>query len=100
MRLKLCGVALMAAGVAWGQAAYAADTFYAGKTITMSTYGSPGDSYDLYLRLLSRHYGRHIAGSPRFIVINQPGGGGLVAMNHAAVLAPQDGTFLTAIKAC
>ena len=76
------------------QSAGAAD-FFAGKTITMSTYGSPGDSYDLYLRLLSRHYGKHIAGNPRFIVINQPGGGGLVAMNHAAVLAPQDGTFLT-----
>src|SRR5580704_11598545 len=73
----------------------AAVDFYAGKTITMSTYGAPGDSYDLYLRLLSRHYGKHIAGNPRFIVINQPGGGGLVAMNHAAVLAPQDGTFLT-----
>ena len=33
--------------------------------------------------------------SPRFIVINPPGGGGLLAMNHAAMLAPQDGTFLT-----
>jgi hypothetical protein len=35
--------------------ALAAD-FYAGKTITMSTYGPPGDSYDLYLRLLGRHF--------------------------------------------
>ena len=68
---------------------------HAGKTITLSTYGAPGDSYDLYLRLLSRHYSKHIPGSPRFVVINQPGGGGLLAMNHAAVLAPQDGTFLT-----
>jgi tripartite-type tricarboxylate transporter receptor subunit TctC len=69
--------------------------FFAGKTITLSTYAAPGDSYDLYLRLLSRHYGNHIPGSPRFIVINQPGGGGVLAMNHAGVLAPQDGTFLT-----
>jgi tripartite-type tricarboxylate transporter receptor subunit TctC len=88
--------AIAAIGIAGAalQPAGAAD-FFAGKTITMSTYGAPGDSYDLYLRLLSRHYGKHIAGNPRFIVINQPGGGGLVAMNHAAVLAPQDGTFLT-----
>jgi tripartite-type tricarboxylate transporter receptor subunit TctC len=86
---------VLAAVIACGQHANAAEAFYAGKTITLSTYGSPGDSYDLYLRLLSRHYGRHIPGNPHFVVINQPGGGGLLAMNHAAMLAPQDGTFLT-----
>ena len=69
--------------------------FYAGKTMTLSTYGAPGDSYDLYLRLLSRHIGRHIAGNPAMLVINQTGGGGLIAINHAGMLAPQDGSFLT-----
>src|SRR3954454_2472117 len=69
--------------------------FYAGKTITISTYGAPGDSYDVYMRLLSRHYGRHIPGNPRFTPINQTGAGGLVAINHAAKVAPQDGTFIT-----
>jgi tripartite-type tricarboxylate transporter receptor subunit TctC len=43
---------------------------------------------------LSRQYARHIPGAPRLIVINQPGAGGLLAINHAAVAAPQDGTFL------
>jgi tripartite-type tricarboxylate transporter receptor subunit TctC len=95
MRAQSCRVVVLAAVLAGVAAADAAEPFYAGKTVTMSTYGSPGDSYDLYLRLLSRHYGRHIAGNPRFVVINQPGGGGLLAMNHAAMLAPQDGTFLT-----
>jgi 5-methyltetrahydropteroyltriglutamate--homocysteine methyltransferase len=76
------------------QPVLAAD-FYAGKTVTMSTYGPPGDSYDLYLRLLARHFGRHIAGNPGMIVVNQTGAGGLVAINNAGVLAPQDGTFLT-----
>jgi len=76
------------------QPAHAAD-FYAGKTITMSTYSPPGDSYDLYLRLLGRHYSRHIPGNPGIIVVNQTGAGGLVAINYAGVLAPQDGTFLT-----
>jgi tripartite-type tricarboxylate transporter receptor subunit TctC len=69
--------------------------FFAGKTITISTYGAAGDSYDAYMRLLSRHYGRHIPGNPRFTPINQTGAGGLVAMNHAGLVAPQDGTFLT-----
>jgi tripartite-type tricarboxylate transporter receptor subunit TctC len=95
MRSRICHAILLAAGIACAQAASAADPFYAGKTVTLSTYGSPGDSYDLYLRLLSRHYGRHIPGNPHLVVINQPGGGGLLAMNHAAMLAPQDGTFLT-----
>src|SRR5947208_287042 len=72
-----------------------ADDFYAGRTITISTYGAPGDSYDVYMRLLSRHYGRHIPGNPRFTAINQPGAGGLLAINHAAMVAPQDGTFLS-----
>src|SRR5436309_1294000 len=73
--------------------ARAAD-FFAGKTITISTYGAPGDSYDVYMRLLSRHYGRHIPGNPRFTPINQTGAGGLLAINHAAMVAPQDGTFI------
>src|SRR5215469_9244419 len=76
------------------QSASGAD-FYAGKTITMSTYSPPGDSYDLYLRLLSRHFARHIPGKPNIIVANQTGAGGLIAINYAGVLAPQDGTFLT-----
>jgi tripartite-type tricarboxylate transporter receptor subunit TctC len=73
----------------------AAADFYAGKTITISTYGAPGDSYDVYMRLLSRHYGRHIPGNPRFNAINQAGAGGLLAINHAGMVAPQDGTFIT-----
>jgi len=85
-------LAVLAAGLPTSAAA--AD-FYAGKTITISTYGAPGDSYDVYMRLLSRHYGRHIPGIPRFSAINQPGAGGLLAINHAARLAPQDGTFLS-----
>src|SRR5262245_7208051 len=85
-------LAVLAAGLPTSAAA--AD-FYAGKTITISTYGAPGDSYDVYMRLLSRHYGRHIPGNPRFNAINQPGAGGLLAINHAARVAPQDGTFLS-----
>jgi tripartite-type tricarboxylate transporter receptor subunit TctC len=72
-----------------------AEDFFAGKTITISTYGAPGDSYDVYMRLLSRYYGRHIPGNPRFVAVNQTGAGGLVAINHAAMTAPQDGTFIT-----
>jgi len=88
-------VAVFAAGLS--TSVTAAD-FYAGKTITISTYGTPGDSYDVYMRLLSRHYGRHIPGNPRFTAVNQPGAGGLLAINHAAMVAPQDGTFLSVVS--
>ena len=67
---------ILVLGLAGVQPASAAD-FYAGKTITMSTYGPPGDSYDLYLRLLGRHFGRHIPGNPGIVVVNQTGAGGL-----------------------
>ena len=75
-------------------AAFAAE-FYAGKTITMATPTGPGGGYDTYLRLLAAHMGRHIPGNPRFIVVNQPGAGGIRALNYAGKLAAQDGTFLT-----
>ena len=94
VRTFVTAIAALAMAGAPMRPASAAD-FFAGKTITISTYGAPGDSYDVYMRLLARHYGKHIPGNPRFTAINQTGAGGLVAMNHAAMVAPQDGTFLT-----
>jgi tripartite-type tricarboxylate transporter receptor subunit TctC len=71
--------------------------FYAGKTISLSTFTPPGGSYDTYLRLLSRHMGRYLPGEPKFVVVNQPGAGGILALNYAATSAPKDGTFLTLV---
>ena len=73
------------------------EDFYAGKTITISTHSGPGGQYDNYLRLLSRFYGKYIPGNPTIVVYNEPGAGGLLAVNHAAKNAPQDGTFLTLV---
>ena len=75
-----------------------AQDFYAGKTISMSTHSTAGAGYDTYLRLLSRHMGKYVPGRPSFVVINQPGAGGLTAVNFAARAAPQDGTFLTIVS--
>src|SRR5215468_66213 len=75
-----------------------AQDFYAGKTISLSTHSTVGAGYDTYLRLLSRHMGKYIPGRPGFVVLNQPGAGGLLAVNYAAKVAPQDGTFLTIIS--
>jgi len=75
-----------------------AQDFFAGKTISLSTHSTTGAGYDTYLRLLGRHMGKHIPGKPGFVILNQPGAGGLTAANYAARIAPQDGTFLTIVS--
>jgi tripartite-type tricarboxylate transporter receptor subunit TctC len=93
-RLRLLMIlSLMIAPLA-APAAYAADVF-AGQTISISTHASPGGGYDTYLRAFAAHFGRHIPGNPSVIVVNQPGAGGLTAINYAGRIAPHDGTFLT-----
>jgi tripartite-type tricarboxylate transporter receptor subunit TctC len=70
-------------------------TFFQGKTITISTFTPPGGSYDTYSRMLARHFAKFIPGRPTVIVVNQPGAGGLLALNYAGRVAPRDGTFMT-----
>jgi tripartite-type tricarboxylate transporter receptor subunit TctC len=89
------GLVLAMAFWLWSLAAVAAEDFFAGKTITISTFTSPGGSYDTYARLLARHIGQFIPGRPAVIVLNQPGAGGLIALNYAGKIAPRDGTFIT-----
>src|SRR5262245_55950910 len=74
-----------------------AQDFYAGKTVTISTFTAPGGAYDAYIRLLTRHMGKHIPGRPTMIAMNQPGAGGILNVNYAGKVAPQDGTFLTLV---
>jgi tripartite-type tricarboxylate transporter receptor subunit TctC len=76
----------------------AAEDFYAGKTISISTHTNPGGGYDTYLRLLARHLPRHIPGRPSIVVVNMPGAGGLLAFNQAGRVAPRDGTYLTLVS--
>jgi len=88
---------ILCAGFVTGSAAQAED-FFRGKTITMSTHTAPGGGYDMILRLLARHYARHIPGTPSVLVVNQPGAGGLLSLNYAARLAPQNGTWLALVS--
>jgi tripartite-type tricarboxylate transporter receptor subunit TctC len=68
--------------------------FFKGKTITVLIGTSAGGDYDLRARLLARHLGRHIPGEPQLVPRNMPGGGGIVATNYIANVAPRDGTSL------
>src|SRR5688500_11511960 len=84
---------------ACGQGGSSGDTvsaseFYRGKTLSIVVGSGAGGGFDTTARLVSRHIGRHIPGNPTVIVVNMPGGGGLVAANHVFSAAPKDGTVI------
>jgi tripartite-type tricarboxylate transporter receptor subunit TctC len=56
-------------------------------------YG-PGGGYDVYARLLARHMGKHVPGTPSFVVQNMPGAASLIAANFIYARAPRDGTVI------
>ena len=68
--------------------------FYRGKTISIIVGSGAGGGFDTTARLVARHIQRHIPGGPTIIVVNMPGGGGLVAANHVFSAAPKDGTTI------
>jgi tripartite-type tricarboxylate transporter receptor subunit TctC len=72
--------------------------FYAGKQIQFIIRTGPGGGYDEYSRLLASHIGQHIPGDPTVLPVNMPGGGGIVAANYVAKVAPRDGTILTMVS--
>jgi tripartite-type tricarboxylate transporter receptor subunit TctC len=71
--------------------------FYRGKQIKLYIRAAPGGNYDVYSRLIGRHIVRFLPGNPGVLPVNMPGGGGLVALNYVANVAPRDGTVLTMI---
>jgi tripartite-type tricarboxylate transporter receptor subunit TctC len=69
-----------------------AQEFYRGKTINLYIGFSAGGGYDTYGRLLARHIGKHIPGTPNVVPLNMPGGGGMKLSLFLANVAPKDGT--------
>jgi len=72
--------------------------FYKSKTITILTGSSPGGGYDNDARIVARHIGRHIPGTPTVIVQNMPGARGLTAANYLFNVARRDGTFMGLVE--
>jgi tripartite-type tricarboxylate transporter receptor subunit TctC len=73
------------------------EDFYRGKQIKIYVRAAAGGNYDVYSRLLGRHMVRFLPGNPTVVTVNMPGGGGIVALNYVANVAPKDGTVLTMI---
>jgi tripartite-type tricarboxylate transporter receptor subunit TctC len=86
--------AVLLVGSAIPLAAQSAADFYSGKTINMIVGFSPGGGYDLYMRTLARHIGRHIPGNPKVIPQNMPGAASLRLVNYTYGIAPKDGTVI------
>jgi tripartite-type tricarboxylate transporter receptor subunit TctC len=71
--------------------------FYAGKTLQIIVGYPSGSAYDIYARLVARHFGRHVPGSPNVVVSNQPGASSLIAANALANSSVRDGTVIAAL---
>src|SRR4029079_7749605 len=75
--------------------AQASDDFYAGKTVRLILGTTTAGDYGLYAQLMAQHIRRFVPGKPTVIVQSMVGGGGLLALNHVAKIAAQDGTVLS-----
>ncbi len=69
----------------------AQEPFYRGKTIRLIVGLAPGGGFDAYSRVIARHMGRHIPGTPAMVVDNMPGAASLLAANHVYKVAKPDG---------
>ena len=79
-------------------AAWAQTPLYQGKTITVIAGVSAGSAYDLYARLMAQFMGKHIAGSPSFIVQNMTGAGSIIGANYVYNISKPDGLTIGAIQ--
>jgi tripartite-type tricarboxylate transporter receptor subunit TctC len=68
--------------------------FYRGKTIELDVGTGVGGGYDANARLVARHLGRFIPGSPAIVVNNMPGGGGIRAANILYNRSSRDGLVI------
>ena len=85
--------------LAAGPEARAQSPFYAGKTVTIVVGASAGGGYDIYARAIAPFLGQHLAGNPKVVVQNMPGGGGLTSVKYLDANAPKDGTVITLFNA-
>jgi len=68
---------------------------FVGKSVTMTIGNAGGGGTDLYGRLVGRHLMVQLPGQPSLIVLNQPGAGGVIALNSWTIRAPNDGLAIT-----
>jgi len=98
---KLRRIAVLSLAAGWvvsassGQAQETEKAFYAGKTVRMIVGSGTGGGYDIFSRLIAPYLAKTLGTT--VIVENQPGAGGLSALNRLYA-APPDGLQLMLIS--
>jgi len=95
----ICGIAVGALALRPSTLAHAQSPadFYKGKNVELYIGYSVGGGYDVYARLLARHMGKHLPGSPVIVPKNMEGAGSLRLANWLYKAAPKDGTVFGTI---
>ena len=88
-------IALIFLAVLSGQPA-GAQEFYKDKTIRFIVGYSAGGSFDLYTRVIARHFSKNVPGNPTTLVENMTGASGIIAANHLYNIAKPDGLTIGA----
>ena len=78
--------ALLCATLGAARAQDAERAFFSGKTVRLVVGFGPGGGYDAYARMIAPYLSRALGGS--VVVENQPGAGGLVALNRLYTAPP------------
>jgi len=78
-------------------AAQSVEEFYKGRQIRAIVSTAAGGDYDTWIRLITRHWSKHIPGAPMFVIQNMPGAGGIIAANSFYHTAPRDGSSIAMI---
>lgn len=93
----ICGILSFAATTAVRASDGVAD-FYKGRSLTLGVPNSAGGGYDVYARVLARHYGKYIPGRPNVVVQNVPAAGGMALSIQLFNTSPRDGSYIGMIR--
>lgn len=91
MYRRMAWIGLITAVLLACASAAGAASFYEKKTVRIVSVHAPGGGYDTYSRLFGRHFGKHIPGKPKVIVVNIPGASGLIGTNYVYNVSKKDG---------
>lgn len=67
-------------------------SFYKANPLQLVVGYGPGGGYDAYARVLARHIGKRLPGTPNVVVQNMPGAASMKAANYIYTVAPKDGS--------
>src|SRR5258705_11985285 len=87
-------IVLAIVAIALASSSVQAQTFYAGKQLTVLVNYEAGGPTDIEARAFARHIGKHIPGNPSIIAQNMGGAAGLVGAKYLGEVAPRDGSIL------